>query len=183
MGVTLIGFEDGMVHGDRLGVAEAWDDDALFGDTGVAGSLLGGPGRGAGGCVIVGIVAVIGGARAWAGAGRETDGVGVVVGRGMGMDMGMGGLCAVATIGLEPHGGPVGGTGANAAVWAWVWGRDSVSALCDGGTSRLVSWDPICMEEEVCVVLDAEGILDPWLEGFTARLSDARDASSLVVTG
>jgi hypothetical protein len=50
-----------------------------------------------------------------------------------------------------------------------------VPALCDGGTPRLLSWDPTCTEEEACVVLDAEGTLEPWLEGFTARLSDARD--------
>jgi hypothetical protein len=41
MGATPIGFEDGLVRGDRLGVAEAWGDDALFCTSRVAESLLG----------------------------------------------------------------------------------------------------------------------------------------------
>ena len=47
-----------------------------------------------------------------------------------------------------------------------------MSALSDGGTSRLVSWDSTCTEEEACVVLDPEGTLGLWLETSTARLSD-----------
>lgn len=41
MGATLVGFEGGLVPGDRRGVAGAWGDDAFFRDSKLAGGLLG----------------------------------------------------------------------------------------------------------------------------------------------